>query len=121
MFDIYLKYCEEIFGGYHKFTKNNLGYDVLNIHNNRDDFKIVLADKVRFGEYTLFHRAFGANLNGTYSWHVQIKSKSLDFLIYSAFVHDFNKYNNILNEVNKYCNISNSEFKNITLIEGDKD
>ena len=57
MFDIYLKYCEEIFGGYHKFTKNNLGYDVLNIHNNRDDFKIVLADKVRFGEYTLFHRA----------------------------------------------------------------
>ena len=96
MFDIYLKYCEEIFGGYHKFTKNNLGYDVLNIHNNRDDFKIVLADKVRFGEYTLFHRAFGANLNGTYNWHVQIKSKSLDFLIYSAFVHDFNKYNNIL-------------------------
>ena len=54
-----------------------------------------MADKVRFGEYTLFHRAFGANLNGTYSWHVQIKSKSLNFLIYSAFVHDFNKYNNI--------------------------
>lgn len=95
MFDIYLKYCEEIFGGEHKFTKNALGYDVLNIHNNRDNFKIVLADKVRFGEYTLFHRAFGANLNGTYNWHIQIKSKNLDFLIYSAFVHDFNKYNNI--------------------------
>lgn len=43
MFDIYLNYCEETFGGSHKFTKNGLGYDVLNIHNNRDDFKIVLA------------------------------------------------------------------------------
>lgn len=27
--------------------------------------------------------------------HVQLKSKYLDFLIYSAFTHDFNKYNNI--------------------------
>lgn len=40
MFDIYLNYCEEIFGGSHKFTKNGLDYDVLNIHNNWDDFKL---------------------------------------------------------------------------------
>lgn len=79
MFDIYLNYCEETFGGSHKFTKNGLGYDVLNIHNNRDDFKIILADKVRFGEYTLFHRAYGARLDGSYEWHVQLKSKHLDF------------------------------------------
>lgn len=95
MFDIYLNYCEETFGGSHKFTKNGLGYDVLNIHNNRDDFKIVLADKARFGEYTLFHRAYGARLDGSYEWHVQLRSKHLDFLIYCAFAHDFNKYNNI--------------------------
>lgn len=95
MFDIYLNYCEETFGGSHKFTKNGLGYDVLNIHNNRDNFKIVLADKARFGEYTLFHRAYGARLDDSYEWHVQLKSKHLDFLIYCAFAHDFNKYNDI--------------------------
>lgn len=45
MFDIYLNYCEETFGGSHKFTKNGLGYDVLNIHNNRDNFKLYLRTK----------------------------------------------------------------------------
>lgn len=44
MFDIYLNYCEETFGGSHKFTKNGLGYDVLNIHNNRDDYLRFIKD-----------------------------------------------------------------------------
>lgn len=47
------------------------------------------------------------------------KSKILEK--YKDLCKDIHEYNNILNEVNKYCNISNSEFKNITLIEGDKD
>lgn len=95
MFDIFLNYCEETFGGSHKFIKNGLNYDVLVIHNGNDHFKITLADKVRFGKYTLYHRAYGARLDGIYEWHIQFQSYYLDYLIYSAFTHEFRKYNNI--------------------------
>ena len=95
--------------------KNLNNEDIINILKSRDQlFCLDYTDNFNAKEmyYTMYKDNIIMTLDGK-------KSKILEK--YKDLCKDIHEYNNILNEVNKYCNISNSEFKNITLIEGDKD
>lgn len=95
--------------------KNLNNEDIINKLKSRDQlFCLGYTDNFNPKEmyYTMYKDNIVMTLDGK-------KSKILEK--YKDLCKDINEYNNILNEVNKYCNISNSEFKNITLIEGDKD
>lgn len=56
----------------------------LRIFTTKSQWKIIYADKIRFGQYTLFH--FN-NIQG-YGMHVQMKANDLSFLVYQAAAHD---------------------------------
>lgn len=89
--------------------------DIINILKSRSQlFCLDYTDNFNSKEmyYTLYKANTIMALDGK-------RSKILEK--YKDLCKDIHEYNNIINEVNKYCNISNSEFKNITLIEGDKD
>lgn len=89
--------------------------DIINILKSKSQlFCLDYTDNFNSKEmyYTLYKANTIMALDGK-------RSKILEK--YKDLCKDIHEYNNIINEVNKYCNTSNSEFKNITLIEGDKD
>ena len=63
-------------------------YVAMDIKNEKDNFKVNLTDKQRFGEYTLFHKNHYYDLN---NYHTQGKYKDLHFLIFVAATHSINK------------------------------
>lgn len=95
--------------------KNLNNEDIINMLKSRDQlFCLGYTDNFNAKEmyYTMYKDNIIMTLDGK-------RSKILEK--YKDLCKDIDEYNNIINKVNKYCNISNSEFKNITLIEGDKD
>ena len=110
----FCSFLEELYGGTHYFTKHPMGYDILVIENGYDKFKINLTDKDRFGKFTLFHRNFGAFLDGTYAYHKQVEGRDLSYILFCAYQHDFAKkngiswnkenYQRLMQDWRRYCN-----------------
>lgn len=82
---VFLNFCIAIYGG--SYTIKG---DLLLLKIDDDIFKINLRDGERFRQYTLFHRSTRPNADGKHYYHVQIKTRTLDFALFNAFTHSFN-------------------------------
>lgn len=91
MLSKFCSYIESIYGGRHWIETGFLGLKILYIENGEDRFRIHLADKIRFGKYDLYHRNSGKRLDGTWPYHKQSDGYDLAYVIYNAYIHDFNK------------------------------
>lgn len=87
----FAKFLADLYGGEYKVTTNSFGHKILVINVDEDVFKINLTDKTRFGQYDLYHRNSGRNLQGNYNYHRQGQFYSLSFAMYLAWTHKFNK------------------------------
>ena len=65
--------------------------DFLVIKISSDAFHANLKDKSRLGKVYLYHQNKGRNLDGKRYSHLQMVCHNLDYAIYQAFVHNFNK------------------------------
>lgn len=102
MFSEFCTFIENIYGGKHWLTTDELGLTVLYIENGCDRFRVHLADKARFRKYDLYHRNYGKRLDGTWPYHRQFSSIDLGYIIYAAYTHDFNKEVGIFNSNEDY-------------------
>lgn len=59
MLNDFCSFVESIWGGSHKIITDLIGLKVLEIQNGHDMFHISLADKERFGKFSLYHRNYG--------------------------------------------------------------
>jgi hypothetical protein len=81
----FIKFCIDNYGGSYSIVDNLLVMQV-----DTDLFKVNLTDKERFGSYTLYHKS-NNRLDGKVCFHVQCKTRNLDFALFVSFVHKFNK------------------------------
>lgn len=113
MLNDFCSFVESIWGGSHKIITDLIGLKVLEIQNGHDMFHISLADKERFGKFSLYHRNYGKFLNGSYGWHLQCKCWTLSYAIVQAYGHSFHKdndlwlnkedYDRLMADWRKYC------------------
>lgn len=82
----FLQYCIIYFGG-RAIVEN----DFVFLFIGKDQFRIHLKDRERFGVYSVYHLNSAKRLDGKNTYHIQTKAKNLDFAYFVAFCHEFNK------------------------------
>lgn len=84
--DRVIQHCIRTYGGT-TWLKNN----VLYIKIGTDLFHVNITDGQRFRKFTLYHQNRQRALDGKRYNHVQLVGKYLDYVVYRAFTHEFNK------------------------------
>ena len=105
-----LNYCIYCYGGSYKIEGN-----LVRIFVEDDEFYINVADRRRFGKYTIYHRNEGRHLDGIRRFHVQTHTTHLPHAFFICFTHAFNKKYKILNQPGDFARFQEDALKyNIT-------